>query len=169
MKKLFLIAAVGLFSCVANASYLVWQVNSDVGNIDNIAGDWDYAVLYAVSQDGKTYQEITREENQTGLGKTGFTDEQATDISAFESGGTSTYSFYIELINSTTTPASLVGYDKKTSYADLSGSLATTLSEIPSVQTWHGGASFAAPEPTSALLMMLGVAGLALKRKQRKA
>lgn len=159
MKKVILFAVVGVMACVANASYLTWQVNSAYGNLEKVDA-WDKAILYAVQD--KTYTQVSSLENETGTAATGFTEEQSVDISDFETGG---YSFYIELVNSSV-PV-LAGYNQKQTYASLSASISTTLSEVPSVTVWHGG-SFNAPEPTSAMLMMLGVAGLALRRKQRK-
>ena len=103
------------------------------------------------------------------------------DVSDFSSGG---YSFYVELINSnvpywagntgsayqtSSFAGQLVssGNSDPITYTGLEskGFIGTDLSPV-SMAVWHGGGSYSpVPEPTSAMLVLIGLAGLALKRR----
>jgi len=106
------------------------------------------------------------------------------DVSDFSSGG---YSFYVELINGDVSNWSGVdkvnvsayqtssfagqlvssGNSDPITYTGLEskGFIGTDLSPV-SMAVWHGGGSYSpVPEPTSAMLVLIGLAGLALKRR----
>jgi len=172
MKKLFVIGAFACAALSANASYLYWQVDTGLDKVQAWATEqemnWDKATI--TIDDGSTHQVTATlanlDINETGyLGRTGVTE---IDLSTL-TGETSSWSYYIELANSSS--EKVLGFQNGT-YADLSGSITAQLDidNIPQASVWHGstGGYRATPEPTSAVLMLLGVAGLALRRKQRK-
>lgn len=71
-------------------------------------------------------------------------------------------SFYIELLNEnleSVATSQLMSYEALASFR-------TATTTPTQTAAWTGGSYTAVPEPTSALLMLLGMAGLALKRKQ---
>jgi len=174
MKRFLAAVSVVLIAVSAQASYLWWEVNSNAPGTDMSAvsewiGDganpWTEAQVWAVSDtdaSDKLMVGSASAANQNNPIVSWGGKINLSDLDGYKDG----YSYYIELVNSTT----VVGYSAtKTAYADLSGSITETLTDVPSVSVWHGGSSYkAAPEPTSAMLMLLGVAGLALRRKQRK-
>ena len=103
------------------------------------------------------------------------------DVTSFASGD---YSFYVELINNDVAAwksnlssaygtadfaGQLVssGTDDPITYTGLSdkGFIGNDLSPV-SMAVWHGGAAYSSvPEPTSAMLVLFGLAGLALRRR----
>ena len=172
MKKiLILVGAIAAFS-FAQASELWWTVNSTVDVVGEGGGTgltWDTAKLYASANGfnyGGTLIESVTAENMNDWGFWNSTIE------------TSVKSFYVELYNSTS--ESIVGK----SYASLSApqqgaTLYSTLSEANAIYdgnvmnptaTPYSFSSFTTadviPEPTSGVLVLLGMMALGLKRKR---
>lgn len=91
-----------------------------------------------------------------------------TDISAWEN---SDYLFYVELVNYSS-PNNVVATGYKYSYNDLvtAGYVATGLNDANAVASFAGTQNFASPvpEPTSGLLLLMGGAMLALRRRRQK-
>lgn len=144
MKKLLVIAFVALCAVTSQASYLYWQVESSVANQYGAVG----GVLMGSATAGGTATQI-------GAANIGTVTSSFLNDSSYNS-------FYIELFNAENES---VAVSKGMSYSDLAamGAITTTLVTIPTA--WTGG-SYAAPEPTSGLLMLLGVAALGLKRRK---
>lgn len=166
MKNKFLItafsAAASLFSF---GGLLFWEV--DTAAVSN-AGieNWSYASLYYVNgnQSGAL-------ENLVG-GYDGKAQKLSADIFssalvAAQLGNdvTSSWSFYVELYNSAN---AAVGKSETLSYAQLNAYIkeSVDMSNLADIQRWSGGAYTAVPEPTSAVLLMLGMALTALRRKR---
>jgi len=184
MKKLVFGFAIVMAAFTSQASYLWWEMNStdmtDIGAWAKSQGLYSEDVMARVV--AVTYDESGKEVRQSVSAPAGFVSEwytapnQSVDLSAFGE-NYQTYSYYVEVVKASTTASeqTLIGRNNKaTSYTDLSanGSITGSLSDVPpATAVWHGGSGSptAAPEPTSAMLMLLGVAGLALKRKQKKA
>jgi len=166
MNKFLVAIAIAVATISANASYLYWQVDSSATDMTRVLGAWDTANVYAV-KDGQDNTLLGSAVNLSEEDGVSFTEQQYADLTILGD-AISSYSYYIELVNSS---GNLVGYTQQT-YAQLSGSIAAvdSLSEIATVNptVWHGASSYNAPEPTSGLLMMLGAAMLGLRRKQRK-
>lgn len=157
MKKILIAFAFVSMSLMSQASYLYWQVQS--GDFDTITepGKVDTAYLYA-TKEGAADQKI-------GALKIDNTQEYyAIDVSSYATGG---YSFYIELVNYNSGAKDVLGYGESVAYADMveKGHILETPLSITSANVWHGG-TYAAPEPTSAMMILLGLAGIALKRKR---
>lgn len=178
MKKLILIAGIAMLATASQASYLYWQVTAeDYGN--NVWGGngsvVDYAKItyLATGASANQYQAYSPYESMY--------DGELNPQSALKAPGGAYmvegsfdegYTYYIELYNSSGTLVSrsagmtgsaLTAYTQ-TEYVSVS----SVLNPGSTVSVWHGGGGYTAvPEPTSALLVMFGMAFLGLKRKNR--
>jgi len=185
MKKSFLVAVVLLASAAVQASYLYWTVDSSIST-DNTGASYtmgqptgstfyEGAVMHAVNGSSDTalqYHSVGTDGRVSGdLGTQAGAGTWVVDVSTLkEKDG---YSFYIEYIgyNAATGGSGQIAVGETKTYAELASSMAEydgiSLKPVSAANIWHGG-TVNAPEPTSAMLMLLGVAGLALRRKQRK-
>jgi len=175
MKKLFIVGSLLAAAISANASYLCWQVSSGDKGISDVQawaaeseGNWDYAKITIKTGGDDIVASVYNAAYGTGGAATAPVQINLGDVTS-----ASGWSYYIELANST---SKTVYGSQSGTYADMSASVyqnALDPTDIPSMQAfaWHGSEAGykATPEPTSAMLMLLGVAGLALRRKQRKA
>jgi len=190
MKKVVIAFCIGVAAMASQAEYLWWTVsNSDMGNTSDKTSTAAYlADLQEKGQIdyyGDVYANIvvldSKGERVSGTGyKLTFTDEwevgsdavgvSMQDILGNNYGSRESYSYYVEIASSAKDMAGQV-ISKNTvaqTYADMNSYMTDDLA--PAAAVWHGGSGSykATPEPTSAMLMLLGVAGLALRRKQRK-
>ena len=159
MKKLLVLAAIVVAAVTANAASFKWSA----GNIyasngtDKYTGDVTlYA--YAAGQESSTAIAVsTVTASSTGaIAATTFSDDRLV-------GGT-TYNFFFVLEDNgkSFTSSEKVGVAAATQTTSLTfGNMATATQNAANWQT------AAVPEPTSGLLLLLGVAGLALRRKQK--
>ena len=157
ISKVAVAAAVMLFASAASAGTLYWQVDDDSGDIG--------AELWMV--------DTTKSEGQEGY-KTSFTDGlidaptgiQQADITNYTG---DQYLFFVELYNYAT-DTSTEGY--KWGYGDLvsSGYVAFGATDFPTVSANAAAHSNfgAVPEPSSGLLLLMGGAMLALRRRRQK-
>lgn len=171
MKKILVMAVAVVSAAVAQASYLYWQTGTDTSfNGHEIAG---YQLAVTGGDSGTIYLTPTYTDgtsvDHVAAGATVFggDSEYKIDVSAYSG---SQYAFYVELIGydqaAYGTGTGVIGVSETQTYAQLmdKGSIVNAgLTKIPVM--WTGG-SVAAPEPTSAMMILLGLAGLALKRKQ---
>lgn len=162
MKKLSVLLVAFAAAITANASYLYWQVEkSDYSHItepDQVTAVNVWAINTETSE--KTFVDGYRATE----GTVNMSEAQMIDVSAFSSGS---YSFYIELMNYSSGAQKLGETVSNETYANMVNNhyiMETPLS-ITMATPWHGG-TVAAPEPTSGLLMLLGVAALGLKRRK---
>ena len=174
MKRFVALILVLAASFAANAAYLYWQIE-DTDSVPGISLPSDFSGTAAMwarndstgeffgnapltsSYDGGSAQYVPAPD---------FFNEYVIDLTGLGIG--EGYSFIIELKNASN---ETVGYSQFMTYSDAVSSQYITsgsISDMPSVQTWHGG-TYAAPEPTSAMLMLLGTAFLGLRRRQRSA
>ena len=161
MKNLFKsLVASALFLAVSSASAgtLYWQVS-------NADSDFDEAYLIAENKNNSSEKfELDALQSQGDKRSTILTQ---TDISAYES---DSYLFYVEMVNYATDPETVTtGY--KYGYGDLvsSGYVAANPLQVTAAQAAASGASLAnVPEPSSGLLLLIGGAMLALRRRRQK-
>ena len=186
MKKLITIMLLlGTASALAEGTdrYLYWMIDSS----DSVIGSGSATIKVAAYTDGTLWEYGSQADylnlywdtgsGISGSGSTSLTAEDVTDMSSvfaqlgnFGSG----YSYFVELYNDPTDPKSI--YARSTdamSYSALLnyiGEMKTSGMVTPSSSYGVTGFTAAAvPEPTSGLLLLLGVAGLALRRKNKKA
>ena len=171
MKKLLSMGCMMLLVSAANASYLYWQIESSdedatatLKSSATESGDGSAVTVYAVTDDGHGNAVLTP---TTTLVPDVVYAIDSTSVNA-------EYSYWVEMSNySSESVTKYSGTDfANNTYSDAAGT--TSLADIADgtvpVGTWHassGSMSAPVPEPTSALLMMFGMAFLGLKRKNR--
>lgn len=175
MKKLILwMAMVAAFAAFADETYqaLYWQVTAEsLGSYS----DASYANLYATINDTTVSVPSSpvsangfMELNRTGGGALDDgLNTWAVNLSGWNGGASLDGAmFFVELFNEGGSIAKSEGI----SYANLKSYLDMNYSGSGVPKTATGAAVFsgyaAVPEPTSGLLMLLGIAGLALRRKR---
>ena len=173
MKKFLLTLGVLLMASMSNAAYLYWQLDN------SSAADTTGVTVYSTGDSGTSTVQVW------GLGQDSdgnpilvpvASDNMYTDLvyAIDENSIQDGYSYYIEITHSdssTTTSKEISASDFRTYTAE---SATTSLTDIDNgdatVPIWHasaGGGMSPVPEPTSAILMMFGMAFLGLKRKNR--
>ena len=153
MKHILVGFAALFVSLSTQAAYLLWQV--DTTDYDTTKFDANKYVLYVI-QNGATTGTVLDQTSSAGQAN-------SIDITSYS---TDSYSFYVELVNWEDGTDNRLAKSATVSYADLSGHIATTLIAQPSVGPWHAGSYSQVPEPSSAVLLMLGMGLLALKRRK---
>lgn len=152
MKRILILSASLLAATFANASYLWWQV--DTTDYSSISGTVNQYQLWAVNDSSSA----------TVIAKTATAGvANSVDISAYSSG----YSFYVELANwQSSGNVTTVAKSGTVAYTDLSSHIVTTLSDVPSVTPWHASDYQSVPEPTTGLMLLLGLSLVSLKRRK---
>ena len=155
MKRILMGLGVALLAGAASAddSYLWWMVDKET--------DSTYEYTYAVVKATTGTMATGGEQVGDGLGK-GSGLQGWAYVGILDSG----YSYYIELLNETTGGGyEAVAASSLATWDDLKNFL--TAKDVPGTGTpWTGTEYHVVPEPTSGLLLLLGVAGLALRRKR---
>ena len=169
MKKLALITLISCFSGIASATELWWMVDKNATLDSGEALTWNTATLYA-SADGSNFGGTPIGESWTlsDMQDWGFATTELGDYS-------SSASFYVELLlGNGNIASSYVNFRSETQMPQ-----GATPRDVLSGAMYNDGMSMATPyafsqfttsqvvpEPTSGLLMLIGLAGLALKRKR---
>ena len=160
LLKSIVASAALMIAASASAGTLYWQVQDQDTEFDEA---W---LVRENKTDGK--HDIVGVTSQADKKSTALTQ---TDISAWAD---SDYLFYVELVNySTGNEANnwVVATGNKNGYGDLvsSGYVATGINNANAVASFAGGQNFmSAPEPSSGLLLLMGGAILALRRRRQK-
>ena len=165
----------------AQADLLKWQVSNDAYT----AAEWGYArVGYYTTGSGSP-------NNATFLGLTADADTSspvyqapaaaATGVTTGDgiyailpSPDSSAYTYYIELGNYDGSTFTAVARSEEKSYSELASNYIITDAQLnalnaqalQSMAAWNGGQFTAVPEPTGAMLMLLGFATLSLRRRR---
>lgn len=161
MKRLLLTAALlmALLPGRAEEQILYWLVDSG----HNSKFEFEYALLYAQSGDGEK-QGVISVEGTTPL-TTGLV-----DVDLLEALGTSDltgYRFFIELVNFEAGEIKGVAITQTSSYSDLVNNrhiLGAAMTRPENLVYWTP--YFMIPEPSSGLLLLIGSALLALRRRR---
>jgi len=181
-KKIMVLAAVASMGIIAQADVLYWQVN----NSDPVVAASGYAQAFLRATGGQGGDWIVTQ-NYASDGSTSL--GMAVDKTTFDGGGyaigdlssimsTSTgsafngditaLSFYLELYDAQGT---LKGSSAPVTFADLGSAVSSgfnaNFSGVNSaLGTSANGGTYSVPEPTSGLLMLIGLGALALRRKR---
>lgn len=169
MKKFFFGLLVVGAALGAQAEYLLWQVTQETINNSPFlsqtieAGSGYIGQLrYGTGEDYLNYG-VYDDKIATVPG-----DEVLVDLDVL-AGDPTASSYYIEILKYDDVKRDFVGVAKSEvkSYTDLSkqGFVGSELS-LPSLKAWTGGVGYTVPEPTSALMMLFGMAFLGLKRRK---
>ena len=153
MKKLLVLAAAIVAGVVANAASFNWQA-ANIYGVDGTTKFSGTATLYAIISGTDTAVQVATAANgAVAKANTGFSNADMV--------GNTSYDFYFVIED---------GGKKFTSDTKsvLAQATATVTVNFGNMQTATQNASnwAAVPEPTSGLLMLLGMAGLALRRRR---
>ena len=178
--KIYIVILAAVSAYMSHAAYLNWQVdtNSDGLAYNSQTGECTFngqivtgAKVVARGSEGsydlQTYDNVIG--NVLGNPVVGIVDavgsgELYADLSSYHKEG---YSYYIELMSDTTTVAVSQGLTYADSLAKVSQTLGgDAVSGGSQLALWSGGSAYAVPEPTGALLVMIGAAMLGLKRRK---
>lgn len=166
MKHTFKIVALvaGLF-CVASASAsaLYWQVKPETGV------EFQYARLMVTGGDLASPAYLDMVEAQ-GTAPNNYVPLTSTDLGAY---GADAYSFFVEMVTYSGDTETIAKTSETASYTQLvsSGYVASGLIDSTTAQAKAAAANFGTnpvPEPSSGLLLLMGGAMLALRRRRQK-
>ena len=168
MKKLIALIALASAFGVRADSYLYWMVGDSVSRDGEAFSGYSYAKVGVWNEEsGKRegYLSLFGEDQSSLGGSSGL--KGASFYANLANYGKDGYSFYIELFNDQNVSAGrsedILKYSDALAFATSFGT------ETPKLDPWTptNFTTAAVPEPSSALLMLLGCAGLALKRKKQ--
>lgn len=193
MKKILLGLSIAVAAMSSQASYLLWQVTDTVvagdACLSTLASDEtaSYVTRLRAGESGKDASTFSTYMDDgtfaAGVQDTGFalgTFNQAASLSVADGGAmkvdlgtiaadSTTQMYYVEILkwDSVNNAFTQVAVSQMQSYADLSGNgyVGNELIDIPNVTIW-AGTSYAVPEPTGGMLVMMGLAFLGLKRRR---
>lgn len=178
MKKLIIAAIAAFFGIVANAAVASWDVDTVYakGTTDNATGylvyfvDAGYSAASAKADLGKGDFAFLGNASQAWEASDLVDDGYVEGITGSVYGSGVTVNGYLVIFDAATTAAATSAY-----VSDIATGATTALggaaqlsfddSQLAGMQT-AGNWTAVAPEPTSGLLLLLGMAGLALKRKR---
>ena len=154
MRKLILTMILGLAAGIAKADVMLyWTVDP------NVKG-YDYAVIYGISRDKENNVDVYKALDAVTAGSAIDTNVSVSTKEIPGTGGSEYANYIVRLFNN-----SAVTYESSIySYNSLAAHVWAT--DMLSMKATEAFVSRAVPEPTSGLLLLLGVAGLALKRKR---
>ena len=186
--KVLIAIVAGLVGLVASADVLYWQVNNTAADAEGATkSPYSYAVLRATDGEGGQYyvsENIDSAGNDAGAGvsRDFFTGDNyvggvmdaskilsTSDSSQQYTGGLSSLSFFLELYDSS---GNWVGETNAQSYDSLvnSGAISGFNANFTGVNNAFGSSDASGyrsvPEPTSGLLMLVGLGALALRRRR---
>ena len=160
MKKIVLgVAAMVCGIALAEESYLYWQINQQ-GAEKPI--EFAYAQVKATKDGGDIYVGEAMGVTGGGTAISAGPIDSAFDAATY--GEDSGYSFVVELMNS---EFDVIGESETFGYAAIARYIWSPMGQ-KGESAWTVTTFNAVPEPTSGLLLLLGVAGLALRRKVRE-
>ena len=173
MKKMIMLACVALAAAFANAAAVEWSVSGLQAADGKTPASYNYIFLCDTTEADIQAQlaegTLTGGVAPTSSTKRGVTTWSASGASTTAAGVGDAVTGYLVVLDTATETYSLIAKSGEVSAAlnkavfDF-GSGAGTL---PSTPTGHGGGDDPIPEPTSGILLLVGGAVLALRRKQK--
>ena len=159
MKKTIIMGVAAMVCGIALAedSYLYWQINQQ-GAEKPI--EFAYAQVKATKDGGDIYVGEAMGVQGGGTARSAGPIDSAFNMSAYGEG--TGYSFVVELMNS---ELDVIGESATFFYADIAPYIYRSMGQT-GASAWTVTTFNAVPEPTSGLLLLLGVAGLALRRRR---
>ena len=153
MKKLIamFVAVAAVSTAVATDSYIYWMAESRVGDID-----FAYAQLVADNGSKVVISDLYSNEGAAATHDSHVSGVWSDSLASYGAG----YNYYIELLNG---DEDVVWTGYQYSYADIVAKGGIYTKGTPAGSPLDMGA---VPEPTSGLMMLLGLALLGLKRKK---
>jgi len=155
MKKSILAVAVAMAAFLLRAELLYWQVSDQAGIT------FDYAQLYYTTEPQASAANgtaIVSGGTVSGSGLTS-TSPRAADITGIDD----ISGFYVGFYSGS---SGALGVSRWLSYSEVATAIERSWTEGKNVQSATSVATFV-PEPTSGLLLLLGLAGLAVRRKRQ--
>ena len=179
MKKLMILASIVAMACVSNAASFTWGFSSveiagpgDSYNVDGFL-DGGYAVLYIA---GVEVARASQDPDNFNFGSFDYTaSDESGKVQALGRGDiSSTFEGQAyKLVLRTNDDKYEIVYNGVSAYEIVAGAVGE---DVFNYESFVNPTAFVAgdwsavapiPEPTSGLLMLLGMAGLALRRKQK--
>ena len=194
MKKVILGLAVALVALASQASFLYWQI--DTTQLSGpTAGTYsfnghDITGVRVVAVEGGTYTwpataassggSVLTTHYKTDTGSYTTTENASVaiaktknvyaDLSTFVDGNETAYTYYIEIMGHDSfkygDSVGVIGVSEGLTYASAAGNITESLGSFTTVPAAWTGGTYAAPEPTSGLLLLVGASLLALKRRK---
>ena len=175
MKKLMILASVVAMSCAASAASYAWGFSSveiegpsDTYNVNGFL-DGGYAILYL---GGVEFARASQDGANFNFGSFDFSASDDTGKIQTLGRGNISSTFLgqaYRLVLRTDDDKYEIVYNGVSSYATVAGAVsedAFNYETFITPTTYTAGSWSAVPEPTSGLLMLLGMAGLALRRRR---
>ncbi len=165
MKKIIFAAALALSAC-ANADYLYWMVEQNSSEPDAVEFMYARIAVSGEGVDAGTY--LSDGSGNSRFAWSGFSESALTgyntlagyvDLAAYGADG---YSFAVELYN---TANEVVGVGNVETYNNLKKFVYGDMQHT-GIDPWVVNTLQAVPEPTSGMLVLVGTALLALKRRK---
>ena len=176
MKKLIIAACAAMLGIAANAAQVEWGMTGVTDSPDvNKAAGWAVYVMDASTYDtftGKTGAEVAAyvAANKVAQGTTasGRTGVSATVTGGSYAGGDTVNSYMVLFNNADAASATYYAYTPTASTTISAGGADGTIAygTFTAATTSTGGWHQAIPEPTSGLLMLVGLGALALRRRR---